>query len=202
MRRLREGAGEEGGLCEPDGPVTRASNPSIERRTPMTIQRISPVSLMVGLLTTLFIVVGSNVGAAAPPRNAVVGSWVETVTFPPEFGRPPLKSLVTFHEDGTFLNSDQGGVVLDPPNVSSSGQGVWKHLGNRDFAYTQIELLSDLSGNLVGYLKVRGIYTISNSGNEYAGTSFAEVLDTNGNVQFSVTVTNVGKRIQLELPPP
>jgi hypothetical protein len=186
----------------PDGPVTRARNPSIERRTPMTTRRIPLISLLVGLLTALSIVVGSSVGAADPPKNALVGSWLETVTFPPEFGRPPLKSLVTFHEDGTFLNSDQGGVTVDPPGVSSSGHGVWKHLGKDDFAYTQIELFSDLSGNLVGYLKVRGIYTVSKSGNEYTGTSFAEVLDTTGNVQISVTVTNAGQRIQLELPPP
>jgi hypothetical protein len=170
----------------------------------MTTRRISSVSLLVGLLTALLIVVGSSAGAAEPPppKNAVVGTWLETVTFPPEFERPPLKSLSTFNEGGTFVNSDQGSVVLDPPGVFTAGQGVWKYLGKRDFAYTTIELISDLSGNLVGYLKVRGIYTVSKSGNEYTGTSFAEVLDSNGNVQVSVTVTNVGQRIQVELPPP
>ena len=69
----------------------------------------------------------------------------------------------------------------------------------RTFAYTALELISDLSGNLVGYLKVRGSYTVAQSGNEYTGTSFAEVLDPDGVVLFSVTVTNAGKRIQVEL---
>jgi len=135
-----------------------------------------------------------------PSKNALVGSWLETVTFPPESGRPQLKGLVTFHGDGTMVNSDQGTVTVDPPSVSTSGHGVWAPLERRTFAYTQFELISDLSGNLVGYLKVRGIYTVAQSGDEYTGNSFAEVFDTAGNVLFSVDVTNAGQRIQLELP--
>ena len=61
-------------------------------------------------------------------------------------------------------------------------------------------MLSDLSGNLTGYLKVRGVFSVSQSGNEYTGTSFAELLDADGNVLFSVEVTNTAQRIQLELP--
>lgn len=135
-----------------------------------------------------------------PPKNALVGSWLETVTFPPESGRPQFKGLVTFHGDGTMGNSDQGSVIADPPSVSTSGHGVWTPLAQRTFAYTQLELISDLSGNLVGYLKVRGIYTVAQSGDEYTGNSFAEVFDTTGNVLFSVDVTNAGQRIQLDLP--
>jgi len=135
-----------------------------------------------------------------PPKNALVGSWLETVTFPPESGRPQLKSLVTFHGDGTMINSDQGSVTADPPLVFTSGHSVWAQLEKRTFALTQLELISDLSGNLVGYLKVRGVYTIAQSGDEYNGNSFAEVFDTTGNVLFSVDVTNAGQRIQLELP--
>ena len=82
--------------------------------------------------------------------------------------------------------SDQGNVTTEPPTVFSSCHGVWTHLEKRTFAYTSLELISDLSGNLVGYLKVRGTYTVSTSGNEYSGTSFAEILDTDGNVLFSV----------------
>jgi len=130
----------------------------------------------------------------------LIGSWLETVTFPPESGRPPLKSLVSFHSDDTMVCSDQGAVTTEPPFVFTSCHGGWTHLEKRKFAYTSFELISDLGGNLVGYLKVRGTYTVSQSGNEYSGTSFAEVLDTDGNVLFSVNVTNAGQRIQVELP--
>jgi hypothetical protein len=137
---------------------------------------------------------------SGPKQRLLVGSWLETVTFPPETGRPPIKSLGTFHNDGTMTCSDQGAVTTDPPSVFTSCHGVWTHLEKRKFAYTSFALISDLSGNLVGYLKVRGIYTVSQSGNEYDGTSFATILDTNGHVLFSVEVTNAGRRIQVELP--
>src|SRR5262245_41965356 len=70
-----------------------------------------------------------------PNKKALVGSWLETVTFPPESGRPPLKSLGSFHDGGTMGCSDQGAVTTDPPSVFSSCHGVWTHLEQRTFAY-------------------------------------------------------------------
>jgi hypothetical protein len=136
-------------------------------------------------------------------KKSLVGSWLETVTF--ENGRPDLKSLVSFHADGTVMASDQGSVIL-PPNpqegVSSSGVGAWTQLDWHTFAYTNKELFSDFKGNLTGFLKVRGIYTLSGSGDEYTGTSYFEVLATDDKtVQTSGNVTNAGKRIRVELPP-
>jgi hypothetical protein len=43
--------------------------------------------------------------------------------------------------------------------------------------YTNKELFSDLSGNLTGFLKVSGKYTLPPSGDEYTGTSVFEVSD-------------------------
>ena len=135
-------------------------------------------------------------------RKLLLGRWVETVTFPPETGRPQLKSLVTFHGDGTMVCSDQGSVTTtgDQPGVFTSCHGVWTHLEKRIFAYTSFELISDLSGNLVGYLKVRGTYRVSASGDTYTGTSFAQIIATDGTVLFEVGVTNAGQRIKIELP--
>ena len=153
------------------------------------------------LTTSLVIAGGGTVNAQTPNKKALIGSWLETVTFPPETGRPPLKSLGSFHGDGTMVCSDQGAVTTtEPPSVFTSCHGVWTHLTERQFAYTSLALISDLSGNLVGYLKVRGIYTVSQSGNEYTGNSFAQILDTDGHVLFSVDVINAGQRILVELP--
>jgi hypothetical protein len=164
--------------------------------------RIATTALTIALVvatTTAAGAQGENAGATN--KKALVGSWLETVTFPPESGRPPLKSLGSFHADHTMVCSDQGAVTTtEPPSVFTSCHGVWTHLEKRKFAYTSLELISDLSGNLVGYLKVRGIYTVSQSGNEYTGTSFAQILDTDGNVLFVVEVTNTGQRIMVELP--
>jgi hypothetical protein len=170
-------------------------------------KKLSSVLVMVAILSILGPVASaqSPVDAttrkvAVPKQTALVGSWLETVSFPPETGRPPLKSLGSFHVDGTMVCSDQGAVTTEPPSVFTSCHGVWTHLKDRTFAYTSFELISDLNGNLVGHLKVRGTYTVSPSGNEYNGTSFAQIRDTDGNVLFSVDVTNTGQRIQVELP--
>ena len=150
-------------------------------------------------LTAALLIAGvSTLSAQTPNKKVLVGSWVETVTFPPEFGRPPGKAVGTFHRDGTLVFN--GSFTLEPPTAFSTFHGVWRHLEKSTFAYTGVHLMTDLSDNLVGYVKVRGTYVLSPSGNEYTGTSVAEILDPGGNVLFSVGVTNTGTRIQLELP--
>ena len=140
--------------------------------------------------------------AQSPNTKALVGSWVETVTFPSEVGRPPLKSLGTFHADGTMVCSDQGAVTTIGPQtgVFTACHGVWAHVSHRTFAYRSMELISDLGGTLVGYLKVRGEYTVDDSGTEYTGASFAQIVAVDGTVLFESAVTNAGERMQLELP--
>lgn len=158
-----------------------------------------PVVAALALISALTTTTG--VGAKTPNEKALAGTWLETVWFPAETGRPPLKSLSSYHRDGTSTCSDQGAVTTtEPAAVFSSCHGVWTHLENNKFAFTAYELISDLSGNLLGYLKVRGIYTLSPSGNQYTGSSRAEILDTNGNVLSAIDVANAGQRIQLELP--
>jgi hypothetical protein len=99
--------------------------------------RIATTALTIALVvasTTIASAQGGNAGATN--KKALVGSWLETVTFPPESGRPPLKSVVSFHGDETMVASDQGGVTLEPPSVLSSGHGVWRQLKKRTFAYS------------------------------------------------------------------
>ena len=132
-----------------------------------------------------------------PERQAIVGSWLETVTFSGGV-RPPLKSLVTFFADGNHVVADQGNVTTEPPTVFSAGHGPWVHLGGRTFAWTVLELISDLNGNLLATLKVRGQYIVNESGNSYTGHFKAEVSDTAGHLLFSVEGTNEGQRIQVE----
>jgi hypothetical protein len=151
-------------------------------------------------LITAFAPGADVVRAQGPHKPSLAGAWLETVVFPPEFGRPPLRSLSTYHENGTMNCSDQGAATLDPPAIYTGCHGVWAQLGKRQFAYTAYELISDLSGNLTGFLKFRGTYTLSDSGNQYTGTTHAEILDVDGNLEAEVDVANSGQRIQLELP--
>jgi hypothetical protein len=133
-------------------------------------------------------------------KKVIVGSWMETITFS-GVPIPPLKSLVIFSSDGTVTVADQGNVNVAAGQLFSAGAGSWVAQGERTFAWTTVELISDLSGNLTGTLKVRGVYTVDESGNSYSGVFFAEVKDPAGNVLFSIDGTNAGQRIQVEAIP-
>jgi hypothetical protein len=115
-------------------------------------------------------------------KKSIVGSWVETVKFTTDPGRPDIQSLVHFNGDGTLGSSDQGGVMTDPPptTVTSDGVGVWKQVDWRTFSYTELALFSDFSGNLTGSLKVSGTYVLKGFGDgfgdTYEGTSFYQVF--------------------------
>ena len=132
----------------------------------------------------------------ASPKKVIVGSWIETVTFSGPGAPPPLKSLVTFAADGTTTVADQGNVNLLAGTVFSAGHGSWVALGERTFSWTIVELISDLNGNLMGTLKVKGTYTVDEAGNAYSGFFHAEATIF-GSV-FSFEGTNEGTRIQVE----
>lgn len=68
----------------------------------------------------------------------------------------------------------------------------------RTFVYTQHELITDLNGNSVGELIIRGIYRLHLSGDQYMG-SFVYELSL-GDATISGSVTNSGSRIPLEFP--
>ena len=141
-------------------------------------------------------------------RKSLVGSWVETVNFldGPMKGRV-LTGLVSFHDDGTVLSSDQGSVTTDPPPpaVTSDGIGAWTQTDWRTFLYTEKSLFSDFSGNLTGFLKVSGTYTLHRSGDTYTGTSFYQLYDASDNPLTdpgtSGSVSNNGVRIRVEPTP-
>ncbi|MCM3869214.1 MAG: hypothetical protein ND895_00780 [Pyrinomonadaceae bacterium] len=133
-----------------------------------------------------------------PKKKAIVGSWIETVTFTGAGAPPPFKSLGTYAEDGNLVVADQGNDTSVLPFVFSPGHGAWVHLHGRKFAWTVIELVTDLSGNLVATLKVRGEHTVNHAGDAYTGHFRAELFDPLGNLFDSSEGTNQGRRIQVE----
>jgi hypothetical protein len=66
-------------------------------------------------------------------------------------------------------------------------------------------LFSDFSGNLTGFLKVSGTYTLHRSGDTYTGTSFYQLYDASDNPLTdpgtSGSVSNNGVRIRVEPTP-
>ena len=158
--------------------------------------RMNQVAAILLTLTFMLTTVSAQQSSNST-KKVIVGGWIETVTF--EGGvMPPLKSLVTFNADGTMTVADQGNVNLAAGQLFSAGHGAWSAQGDRTFNWTTLELISDLSGNLIGTLKVRGTYTVDESGDAYAGSFYAEVKDTSGTLLFAAGGTNAGVRIQVE----
>jgi hypothetical protein len=109
-----------------------------------------------------------------------------------------LKSLATFAADGTMTVADQGSIRFASGLVFSAGHGSWVAQGDRTFSWTILELASDLNGNLLGTVKIRGTYTVDESGNAYSGVFKSQILDPFGNVLFENEGTTAGTRIQVE----
>ena len=53
--------------------------------------------------------------------------------------------------------------------VESDGIGARVQLDSRTFGYTNVAVLSDLNGDLVGFFKVRGVYQLDKSGDGSIG---------------------------------
>src|SRR5262245_61850426 len=174
-----------------------------------TIKSVSRVKRVGALFSMAAVILATTLVSAKPTlsqqtssstKKVLVGSWVETVTFSGGF-MPPLKSLVTFAADGTTTVADQGNVNIGAGQLFSAGHGSWVATGERTFNWTVVELISDLNGNLLGTLKVRGTYTVDATGNAYSGVFYAEVKDTADNLLFAADGTNAGQRIQVEAIP-
>ena len=175
-----------------------------------TIKSLSRIKRAGALFSIAAVILAATLLTAKPTlsqqssnstKKAVVGSWIETVTFNGGF-MPPLKSLVTFAADGTITVADQGNVNIGATQLFSAGHGSWVATGDRTFNWTVVELISDLNGSLVGTLKVRGTYTVDATGNAYTGVFYAEVKDLSDNLVFPpVDGTNAGQRIQVEAIP-
>src|SRR5262245_40506683 len=111
------------------------------------------------------------------PRNAIVGSWIETITPEGPGAPPPFKSLGVYNEDGTSVFSDQGMVRSTTGLVLTSAIGSWSYLKDRTFSFTHIELISDLDGNLTNVVKIRGEATLDSSGDRYTARVHLDVCD-------------------------
>jgi hypothetical protein len=112
--------------------------------------------------------------------------------------------MVSFHADGTEAATGQGSVMLKPPpgSVKTDSFGAWVQLDWHTFGYTDQAVISDLDSNLIGFFKVRGIYTRDGSGNRYTGRSYFEFLDAHHRPTGTASwACNEGVRISVEQPP-
>jgi hypothetical protein len=142
-----------------------------------------------GLAALLFPSKGAE--ARAPGASAAFqgleGTWVDTATS----GGQPLV-LRTFNADGTYT------VLATNYPLVSPGQGVWERTGEREFAFTHVQLRYDEQHNWLGTIKVRGVIRLNLTLNEYTRENVAQVLDRDGNVVNTVQAVGTGQRMRVE----
>lgn len=126
----------------------------------------------------------------------LTGTWVSTVTPPPESGVPAFKLIFTFGEDGNLIATGTGGQL---PALGNPCQGVWAKAAGGGFRVTYLCLDFDQSLQPTGMDKIRGSLVLDESRGQFSGRLDLTNYDPLGNETFSACCAAVeGRRLELE----
>jgi hypothetical protein len=136
------------------------------------------------------------------------GAWI--FTFVAADGPAPTNyALTSFSSDGlttTMANAATPPIpaVQNLGNQISGGLGEWVRIGDKQFRFTQIQLIFK-NGVPGGFQRTRVTLTLSDTLDGAVGTAFGEFLDLAGNVVFGGTdgtpVIVTGNRIGIDTSP-
>lgn len=134
------------------------------------------------VLTLTALVVGgvfATVSSGAQPKDAnanapqIEGTWLLTVTTPPQANRPPFEVLISFAGGGVFLasaESDQG----TPPQ-----QGAWAKTSANEYTSTALAFGHGPNPGDLFTFKINSRFTLINQ-NELEGQGEAAICDAHG----------------------
>ena len=129
--------------------------------------------------------------AAVAPQ--IEGTWLLTVTTPPEAGRPPFKVLASFARGGVFTASAESDQATAPQN------GAWEKVGPDQYASTALSF--GPNPNNLFTIKIKGLYRLV-SEDELESVGEAAICDASGNncQRFPGCSTIQGTRVKVEPP--
>jgi hypothetical protein len=136
--------------------------------------------------------------------HRLVGSWRVTVDVGEPQGFPPFPTLMTFHADGTMVQSRPYFI----PNfgvIETTHHGVWKRISINQFAVTDFALAQGAPGNAAlngaffGTDNVNFQPVLAGDGNSFTAPWTSIGLDPNGNLIVKASGTLSGVRIQVQL---
>ena len=143
-------------------------------------------------------------GRAKQQGTAIVGTWLSQIASGSKF-------IATFNEGGTVHITGQFDINATNNVVLSPRQGVWKHLGGRQFGVTVLAVRYNPiatnttppvpAGSLIGYTKIQYLLTISEDGDELTGMNIARTIDPNGNVVSVTPNNNIPPYARIKLDP-
>ena len=156
---------------------------------------------MINRSRILYLLFSLVVAAGAFAAPSLTGTWITTVTPPPDAGVPAFKLIFTFNEDGTLIATGNGGGLA--PALGNPCQGGWRADAN-GIAITYYCLDFDSGLQYTGMDKIRGSVTIDASQRKLEGDLDLTNYDVNGDEVFSACCATVaGAKVPIErLPAP
>ena len=127
---------------------------------------------------------------ARPSR--IVGLWDVQVTITRCDNGTPLFTFPALHK------YERGGTGQVVPSTNPAGLSahmmVWNFAGGNDFQTAMKMFQFDEDGNFSGWVVVTGEVSLSEDGNDYAGSGVAQFFDKNGNPAGGSCPTFTGTR--------
>lgn len=175
-----------------------------------TTSRLNAVSKRVWALTVLAALAVSGIAIRAASAqvenqepNRVVGSWRVAVTVTDPQGASGFLTLMTFHTDGTMMQS-RPYFVPQFGALETAHHGAWKRIDATHFAVNDFALIQGAPGNnalngaFFGTDNVRFQPVLADDGNSFTAQWTTTALDPNGNLIVKASGTMSGTRIQVE----
>jgi hypothetical protein len=171
--------------------VARESGDPMEERN--TITRRHMLERGAGVLGAGTVALAGVTLATAGPAGAsehetddrLVGSWRTTTT----------SVLGVAHE--LFMFSPGGGVVETVTGTQAAAIGTWEKVGESTFRATFHRFQFDQTGVFSGELISLGTFVVDETGDSITGDQKIVILNTQGNVVFRFSVSQVGQRLRI-----
>ncbi len=112
-------------------------------------------------------------GVTAAPQ--IEGTWLLTVTPPPESGRSPFNVLISFTRGGVFLASAEVNAQGLPAQ-----NGTWTKAGSNEYVSTALSFRSGATADDVFTFKVKSLFRVVGE-DELEGAGELAICDASGN---------------------
>lgn len=131
----------------------------------------------------------------ATRKNEVIGTWEVEVTLR---NCDTGASLKTVRAVSTFTG---GGALIEsgarvPHNLTSPGQGTWKHIGGQSYSAVLRFFRFKRDGSVAETRKVTRHLELSKNGEQFTGTACVEIFDANDSLIVAHCATETAKRFE------
>jgi hypothetical protein len=127
----------------------------------------------------------------------MIGTWdIEVTLRSRETGHAtgssakPLRAVNTFTSGGALIETGAHAI----PNLSSPGQGTWRHICGQNYAAVLRFFHFNPDGSVAWTRKVTRHLELSKDGNEFTGTASIEVFDADDRLVTAHCATETARR--------